>query len=246
MNFSDEIIMAYADGALGEPARSQVERAMRVDPSLAARVAQHKAMRARVSTAFASIVNEAVPPRQYPGAATGKVVHLNAVRAARNQQNRDRPRWAWPQWGALTASLGVGVLAGALGYWSLQGDAQIMVVGKDGALVAQGTLARALTQQLAGSATTGSAVRIGVSFAAKDGSYCRSFALGTAAGLACRQAGQWEIPVLVEGAASSPGAYQQATSEVPVAVLDAIGQRIAGAALGADDERAARQRGWKR
>jgi anti-sigma factor RsiW len=246
MTYSDEILMAYADGELGEPARSQVERAIRVDPALAARVAQHRAMRARVSTAFASIVNEAVPPRLYPGAATGKVVHLNAVRAARNQQTRDRPRWAWPQWGALAASLAVGVLAGALGYWSLQGDAQIMAVGKDGALVAQGTLARALSQQLASSATTGSTVRIGVSFAAKDGSYCRSFAMGASAGLACRQGAQWTIPVLEEGTASTPGAYRQATSEVPAAVLEAIDERIAGAALGADDERAARQRGWKR
>jgi hypothetical protein len=246
MNYSDEILMAYADGELGEPARSQVERAMRLDPALAARVAQHRAMRSRVSTAFASIVNEAVPPRLYPGAAAGKVVHLNAVRAARHQQTRERPRWAWPQLGSLAASLAVGVLAGALGYASLQGDPPVAAVGKDGALVAHGPLARALSQQLASAATAGSTVRIGVSFAAKDGSYCRSFAVGTSAGLACRQGGQWAIPVLEEGSASTPGAYRQATSEVPAAVLEAIDQRIAGAALGADDERAARQRGWKR
>jgi hypothetical protein len=246
MNLSDEIIMAYADGELGEPARSQVERAVRLDPLLAARVAQHKAMRARVSTAFASIVNEAVPPRMHPGAVTGKVVHLNAVRAARQQQTRERARWAWPHWGALAASLAVGVLAGVLGYWGLQGDAQIMAVGKGGTLVARGPLADALSQQLASAATPGASVRIGVSFAAKDGSYCRSFAMGSSAGLACMQGGQWAIPVLEEGSASPPGAYRQAGSEVPAAVLEAIDQRIQGAALGVDDERAMRRRGWTR
>ncbi|MFL6671695.1 MAG: anti-sigma factor family protein [Massilia sp.] len=248
MNFSDETLMAYADGELGEPARSQVERAIRLDPSLAARVAQHKAMRARVSTAFASIVNEAVPPRLYPGAANGKVVHLNAVRAARHQQQtRDKPGWDWRQWGALAASLVVGVLAGVLGSRALQDDGRVLAVsGKDGALVAQGQLAHALSQQLASSATSGSNVRIGVSFVAKDNAYCRSFAVGASAGLACMQGGHWTIPVLEEGAAGAPGAYRQATSEVPAAVLTEIDQRIAGAALGADDERMARQRGWRR
>jgi hypothetical protein len=256
MKFSDEVLMAFADGELGEPVRGQVERAIRADPSLAARVAQHKAMRARVSVAFANIVNEAVPPRLYPGAAGAKVVQLNAVRAARQQQQqqaRERPRWAWPQWGVLAASLVVGVLAGALGLHALQRDGDTMgVAGRDGALVAQGQLQQALSQQLASAATPGAAVKVGVSFLAKDNDYCRSFSMGSAAGLACGHGGQWTIPVLAQvGTVAGAGtgaaaAYRQAGSEIPAVVLDAIDQRIAGAALGPDEERAARQRGWKR
>jgi hypothetical protein len=87
-------------------------------------------------------------------------------------------------------------------------------------------------------------VRLGVSFRATDGHYCRSFTLGTTAGLACRDGDAWRIPVLAEGEAEH-GAYRQAGSALPAAVLDAIDQRIAGQALDAQAERAARERGWQ-
>jgi hypothetical protein len=252
MKFSDEILTAYAEGELGEPARSQVERAMRADPALAARVAQHKAMRSRMSHLFANIVNEAIPPRPQPGAGGGKVIQLGAVRAARQQQQqqqqaRERPRWSWRQGVAIAVALVVGLAAGALGLRAFDDGGRILAVSsKDGALVAQGTLAGALSRQLASGGPSGSRVRIGASFLAKDGNYCRSFALGATAGLACMDGGQWRIPVLEEGNAGEPESYRQATTEIPNAVLGAIDQRITGAALSADDERAARERGWKR
>jgi hypothetical protein len=252
MKFSDEILTAYADGELGEPARTQIERAIRLDPALAARVAQHKAMRSRVSHAFASIVNEAIPPRPQPGVGSGKVVHLNAVRAARQQQQqqqqaRERPRWSWRQGVAIAAALVAGLAAGALGLRAFDDGGRILAVsGTNGALVAQGTLAGALSRQLASGGPSGSRVRIGASFLAKDGNYCRSFAVGATAGLACMDGGQWRVPVLEQASAGEPESYRQATTEIPNAVLGAIDQRIAGAALSADDERAARERGWKR
>jgi hypothetical protein len=251
MKFSDEILTAYADGELGEPARTQIERAIRLDPALAARVAQHKAMRSRVSHAFASIVNEAIPPRPQPGVGSGKVVHLNAVRAARQQQQqqqqaRERPRWSWQQWTAIAAAVVFGLLVGALGYWRLAGSGRILAVSADGALVAQGALADALSRQLASGGASGSGVRIGASFLAKDGNYCRSFAMGTSAGLGCMAGGQWRVPVLQEGSAGQADAWRQATSEIPDAVLGEIDRRITGAALDVDAERMARQRGWKR
>jgi hypothetical protein len=247
MKFSDEILMAFADGELAEPARSEVERALRTDPALAERVALHRALRSRVSNAFADVLDEPVPPRLQAGLVSGKVVHLDAVRAARQQQVREHSGWSWRQWGAMAASLVVGVLAGALGLRSVQGDTELASMSvRDGALVAQGKLDTALTQQLASAGAAGSQVRIGVSFASRDGGYCRSFAMGTAAGLACRKGGQWAIPVLAEGTPGAPGAYRQAGSEMPPAVLEAIDKRLSGAALDADAERLARQRGWKR
>jgi hypothetical protein len=140
-----------------------------------------------------------------------------------------------------------GLAAGALGLRAFDDGGRILAVSsKDGALVAQGTLAGALSRQLASGGPSGSRVRIGASFLAKDGNYCRSFALGATAGLACMDGGQWRIPVLEEGNAGEPESYRQATTEIPNAVLGAIDQRITGAALSADDERAARERGWKR
>ena len=59
MSFSDETLMAYADGELAEPALGEVERAVRIDPAVAARVAQHRALRADVFAAFAAVADDA-------------------------------------------------------------------------------------------------------------------------------------------------------------------------------------------
>lgn len=269
MSFSDETLMAYADGELGEPERSAVEAAERADPAVAAAIARHRALRTDVFAAFAGVLDEPVPARLQPAAAgaagpagnasrrTGTIASLDAARerkarareaasasaagAASDQQRR------WPRWGALAASLAVGVLAGSLWLGGGAGNEGSGLVATDasGRLVARGALAGALSQQLAGSAQAGKPVQIGVSFAARDGSYCRSFSTAASAGLACRDGDAWRIPVLREAAADSQ-AYRQAGSAAPVAVLDAIDERIEGAALDAAAERAARDRGWKR
>lgn len=246
MSFSDEILMAYADGELAEPARTEVECAMRADPAIAARVAQHKALRGDVFAAFAGVLNEPVPPRLQPVGGASNVIQLDSVRAAR-QPVRERRQWSWPQWGAMAASLAVGVLAGTVAMNGRQSDSELAsVAGKGGALVAQGKLAGALSQQLASAAPADGDVRIGVSFMARDGKYCRSFKTAAAAGLACRSGEEWRIPVLAESEPGATYAYRQAASATPPAVLDAIDQRIAGATLDAGAERAALQRGWQR
>jgi hypothetical protein len=113
-------------------------------------------------------------------------------------------------------------------------------------LSAHGALDKALTQQLAAAPPVNSAVTIGVSFVAKDGAYCRSFKLANTAGLACREGKQWTIPVIAETGAATAGAYRQAGSSMPSAVLDMIDQRSQGASLDARAELAAAQKGWRR
>ena len=132
MNFSDETLMAYADDELSDPECGEVERAVRGDPAVAARVARHRALRGDVAAAFAPIVDEPVPPRLMAAALPGKVADLGAVRAARagvahpamamvaaraaraaayHNQRRD---WSWREWGGLAATLAMGVLLGSL------------------------------------------------------------------------------------------------------------------------------------
>lgn len=266
MRFSDETLMAYADGELGEPERSAVEAAERADPAVAASIARHRALRANVFAAFAGVLDEPVPARlqaTVTGAAagaaaerkTGTIASLDAARerkakarAAANSSGpsiaADIPRRAWPRWGALAASLAVGVLAGTL--WMNGGDdAGLVATDANGRLVAQGELAGALSQQLAGGAQGGKRVQIGVTFAARGGGYCRSFTARGTAGLACRHGDTWRIPVLQDAPADS-GAYRQAGSAAPAAVLEVIDERMEGMTLDADAERAARDRGWKR
>ncbi|QOL48680.1 anti-sigma factor family protein [Massilia litorea] len=249
MTFSDDILMAYADGELAEPQRSQVDAAVRADPELAAIVERHRALRARVFDAFAGVLEEPVPAR-LDAAAASKVLSLDAARNARTRAAATPAPAAapvrqpvWPRWGALAATLVLGVLAGSLWFKDDGGG----FVGADGGgrLVARGQLAGALSRQLASDPAPNSPVRIGVSFATRDGGYCRSFSVGASAGLACREGETWRIPVLSDKAASG-GAYRQAASTAPEAVLDAIDERIAGTTMNAAAERAARERGWRR
>jgi hypothetical protein len=246
MRFSDETLMAYADGELPEPVRSQLERALGDDPALAARVAQHRALREDVFAAFAPIADEPVPAALLAAAMPGKVGDLDAARAARAARGAVPRRWSWPEWGAIAASLVVGVLAGSMVIGGR--DTQLAVAsGADGVLVARGPLDEALSRQLASAGPAGSTgVRIGATFAARDGALCRSFTAGAAAGLACRSGDHWQLAVMAEADKGAPGDYRQAGSAMPAAVLDAIDARIAGATFDADAERTARQRGWGR
>lgn len=163
------------------------------------------------------------------------------ARAAAEVANPElAPRRPWPRWTGLAAALVVGVLAGSV--WMTAGDdGGYVATDGSGRLVARGELAGALTQQLASDARPKARVRIGVSFAARGGGYCRSFTAGASTGLACRDGDAWRIPVLRE--APAPAASR---ATVPAAVLEVIDERIEGMTLDAAAERAARDRGWKR
>lgn len=245
MKFSDETLMAYADGELDPATRSAVERAIRADPTLAAKVRQHTAMRSNVFAAFAPIADEPVPPRLTAATRSGKVIQLNTARAARTEATQEKRRWSWAEWGGIAAALIVGVLAGGAGVIGLQ-EQPPLAATSGGALLAQGDLAEALSTQLAGVTAQGAQVKIGVSFEAKDGGYCRTFMMGASAGLACQNGAEWKVPVMAQAAQGAAGEYRQAGSEMPPMVLDAIDERIVGQTLDATAEEAARARGWKR
>ena len=247
MKFSDETLMAYADGELDPATRTAVERAIRADPSLAAKVRQHAATRSNVFAAFGPIADEPVPPRLSAAAHSGKVIHLHTARTARAEASQEKRRWSWPEWGGIAAALIVGVVAGGMGVGSMQDDVQLAATaGAGGMLVAHGELADALSNRLAGAAGQSGPVRVGVSFEAKGGGYCRSFMMGTAAGLACRNGAEWRVPLMAEASKGASGDYRQAASEMPPQVLDAIDARMSGQTLDAKAEEAARERGWKR
>jgi hypothetical protein len=115
----------------------------------------------------------------------------------------------------------------------------------EGRLVARGELAQALNERLSGE-PSGGGVRVGLSFIAKQGGYCRSFTMPSQAGLACHADGAWRVELLTApatGDAATP-TYRQAGSETPPEVLRAIDERIAGNALDAAAERTAREHGW--
>lgn len=246
MTFSDETLNAYVDGELDEATRAVLEAAMATDPRLAERISRQRALRERVRDAFAPSLTEPVPERLLAsvrgapaGARAGNVIPFGA---------RPRPRWSWPQWGAIAASLIVGVLLGPL---LLRPSApQAPIESSGGRVLASGVLAHALSQQLASAQPRGGPVAIGVSFRARSGGYCRTFVLHetqSLAGLACREGPEWAVMALARSEARSTGGgggYTQAGSALPPAVSRTLDELIAGEPLDAAGEAAASARGW--
>ncbi len=224
MRFSDETLMAFADGELDAETRATIQAAILQDADVAQRVGHHQAIRNDVFAAFAPIVDEPVPARLKLAAAQTTSTSASAAiktsnnvlqfNAAKNKDALKKPTsgWSWQQLGGLAAMLIVGVVVGKFG---LQDGTSLsanlspnggMLASVNGQVTAQGKLAQALTQQLASAPAADSTVKIWVSFLSKEGQFCRSFLAedGTQnpgfSGLACKQktGNDWQIAVLAQ------------------------------------------------
>jgi len=256
MTYSDEILMAYVDRELDQATADAIDAACAQDPQLAARIERHRQLRVAVHTAYAPALAEPVPDRLLSlargagGAARApapKVVDLVAARAARARAAPRRAQWA--TWGALAASLALGVWIGSA-FLHEPLAARDMFATAGGHLLARGAVAQALDQQLASTQAETAKVRIGLTFASNSGQYCRTFTLrGTAlAGLACKSGTDWRVQTLAQAETKTeqPGGYRMAGSPLPEAILRGVDQMIQGAPLDAAGERAAQEHGWKR
>ena len=246
MRFSDEMLMAYADGELDLVARAEIEAAMATDPEVARIVERHRALRARVQTAYGGVLDESVPAQLaslVTPSISAPVVELAARRVERAAAEplAAARRWQLPQWSAMAAALALGAFIGAL---LLRGPAAPYEESESG-LVARGNLAGALTAQLAGDPGAGT-VRIGVSFRDRNGAYCRTFRLqheAPLAGLACRSGEDWRLQVLA--AAVPEDGELRGAAAMPMVVLQAVDIAIDGEPLDAIGETAARDAGWR-
>ena len=258
MSFSDETLIAYADGELDEDTRRAIEAAMRRDSSLARRVAR---LHARGGALFA----EQAAPQRARRATVVQLATVRARRAATQQAARKagKRRWGWLEWSMLTLVMVLGLAAGRFGlaYWQPSWQpawlatpvaATPLLASRNGMLLAQGRLNTVLSQHMGGAAPSEGDVRVGLSFVSNEGGYCRTFTLvglnQDLVGLACRASDEWRIPVLVQNARPLPqmGTYRQAGTEVPTALLEAIDQRIAGGMLDTRGELEALRREWRR
>ena len=241
MNWSDDNLMAYADGELDAAQRADIERALAEDSALRQRVAVMQAQRDRVQAAFSAVLDEPVPDRLSQLLQPPAVATLDALRAARDHetQQRQHPPLSWAQWGGMAASVLLGLVLG------LQFDRGGTGL-RDGQLVAGDGLAQALTSQLASAPVAGAPITVHLSFVDRAGDYCRTFSTETLAGLACRQAGQWTLQTVIATEAPPAGAVRPAASALPQAVLDAVDQHMGGDILDATRERQARDQGWRR
>ena len=246
MKFSDEMLMAYADGELDLVSRAEIESAIATDPELRRAIERHRALRSRLQSAYKGVLQESIPMR-LSSLVTPPVAAPVADLAAHRASRPDAPplaapkRWTLPQWSAMAAAVALGLF---VGLFVMRGPEAPYEESKAG-LVARGELARALTGQLASDEGAG-AVRIGVSFRDRGGEFCRTFRLqqeAPLAGLACRAGDKWKLQVLA-AAAPEQGDLRGAAS-MPMAVLQAVDASIDGEPMDAPAEIAARDAGWQ-
>jgi hypothetical protein len=245
--WDDAQIHAYVDGTLDTSDAARLEADSRANALLAARIARQRELRRQLQAAFDPVLDEPVPQRLRDaiGAQPAAVVDLGKVRAGRSPPAAAR-RWALPEWSAIAATLVFGTLLGSMLFRPAGG---LPVETVQGRLVASGALDAALSTQPSGSGATNAAdaMRIGLTFRAADGSYCRTFGLRGSVGLACRQQDRWAVRLL-EDSSSGPvetGNFRQAASALSPAMLGAIGALGAGDVLTPEQEQAQLRSGWK-
>src|SRR6185312_16230748 len=157
-------------------------------------------------------------------------------------RGRATRRWFVPG-AALAAS--VALFAAALWWWQPGGD---LVRRQGGQSFAAGALTHALDEALASEPKANAPVAIGLSFRSIDGRICRTFVLRTPparAGLACHSDAGWALPVLSAMVPSEGGELRQAASSLPPAVQAAVDARLRGDVFDAQQERVARDAGWR-
>jgi anti-sigma factor RsiW len=259
-------VMAYVDGELPPEDVALFEPRLALEPALADAVARERALRARLQSAFTPVddpvphgllallapehAGDGVPPLRVaanqPQPAGANDAHRAALPHAR--------RWRWPEWGAIAASLVLGIVFGARLLAPHAGaggaDTLALAVAADGAITAQGTLRDALEQHVGGTVLDPNAkVGVGLTFRNHANQYCRTFALDSAsAGIACRQPEGWVVAQLEHGRnarAGEAGGYRTAASSLSPSMLAAIDAMRDGDTLDTAAEESAKARGWK-
>jgi hypothetical protein len=245
MNYSDEVLMAYVDGELDGKLRIELDQAIATEPELAARVRAYEALRGQVRAGFEPILEEVVPDRLLR-AVRSPSGHRPGVSAVPTHR-KPVALHAWSQWGALAAGL---ILGAIIWRFSDEWSTSNWITQRGGRLTATGSLARALTEQLASEQSSTDSVQIGITIRSKAGAYCRTFTVRDAsavAGLACREGKDWTLQVLArtEAPQTQTGRYRQAASGVPDVVLQAAQAISRGEPLDAQAETAAKSRQWQ-
>lgn len=232
MTFDRASIAAYVDGELDLVRAKRLEKAMAEDAPLAKAVEAERTLRARLSAHFDPVAEEPVPDRL-------AALLSDNVSLLDEQRSKKTARWyrrSVMQWGAMAASLVVGLMIGGT---ALNRDCGY-VRDDGGILVASGELADALQTQLASTQGTDPKIRIGTSFAAKESGYCRTFESASLDGIACRAGKDWQLKQTLSGNGTS--AYRQASAG---ALAEAAAAMMAGEPMDAGAEKAATEKGWK-
>jgi hypothetical protein len=236
MTEADDKFFAWLDGELSVEEAAAMEARIVADPELSRLAEQHRAMQAQLKGAFDTVAEAPVPERLCAAVRPPQAEVIDFGAAARARESR---RWgSLPQWGAMAATLAVGILVGTA--ITPRSSAPVEVQG--GRMYAASALNTALDTQLA-SAPRGE-TRIGLTFRDQSGAICRSFTEPQSSGLACREDGRWQVRGLFAAPEGQSGSYRMAGGVDPnlAALVDST---MSGEPFNAAQEQAARGKSWR-
>ncbi|MBY0344616.1 MAG: hypothetical protein K2Q29_12245 [Sphingomonadales bacterium] len=251
-SFTDAQLAAFMDGSLADEALiDAIEAAINADPALAQRaeaLAAGDDLAPLVRDAFAPLLDAPVPERLTAAIAPREadVIDLAAARAAKTPvlpvpaNDTGRSNWRWPQFGAMAASLVLGVMIGGPLLKGGSGGPQA-----DGLVLASADLTAMLDRAPSGQRTDLAALGEGevvLTFRNADGQLCRQFMIDGAGGatsdaLACAGANGdgWQIEAYGRRAAPA-GEMKLAGGDAAPAVVAAVDAMIdSDPLIGADE-----------
>ena len=238
MAIDDETFFAWLDSELDGEQADRVAVEVAADPRLTRLAEQHRAFETRLRGSFDAVAAAPVPER-LAQAVKPSLAEPAQLSAGRRESNDNSP-WAIPQWAAIAATLVLGIGLGTT-LNSERGTSPVEIRG--GQLFASAQLDGTLDKQLAGAGTT-DGVRVGLTFRSQSGAICRTFTNPGSSGLACRQGGGWQVRGMFAAPEGQSGDYRMAAGSDPnlAALIDSM---IAGEPFNADQEKAAKARGWR-
>jgi hypothetical protein len=220
----DGQLIAWLDGELGPEDARAVAAAVEADPDLAARAEAHRRVAERLRSAFSVVLEQPLPQALADAVGAAEVVSLDRERALRTRSARTPRGIGLPVWARLAAIV---LLAFAAGYVFRPVEPGRIMSERGGKLVATGRLAHALDTQLASSpapyAERTAAIRVLLSFRARDGRICRSWSTAGQSGIACHVGQTWTMAATA-ATGREVGQYRMASDGNPglLAIMDAM------------------------
>jgi hypothetical protein len=242
VGITDQLLMAYVDGELSPDLAALILERLTNEPELLERLEEHQRLRGELSALYEPVIGEPLPASLTELIAREGVAGARTWTAPARGFDFDRLWNAWP----MVASAAAAALVG-LGLSEVLHARDPLARSPDGRIMASGSLARSLENDLAPGAT-GSDAKILASFEDRSGQYCRVFQTGGGHedGVACKNGGRWLIVALANATGSAPAqGYRQASSALAASIATAVDELQASNAMSPDQERRARTEQWR-
>lgn len=235
-DFTDEELMAYADGELAPDRGSSLAAALPARPDLAERIALFARTRSVAAESVRSRLSEPVPPKLK--ASVEEMIKRASEKPSSATVTPLRRRHAAPRsslfanWAMPIAASFLALATGVLGYWLASGGAPspayYQIAGSADPELSR-ILAKLPSGEKAKLEATGAEVAMVASFHRGDQALCREFTIvhaetGDHLAVACRSAGKWTIDLALRTGGGSADMYRPASSaETLDAFLNALG-----------------------